>query len=34
MYSKGVVCMPFNFGEEILIIKDSPKLVLYLFWWV
>ena len=26
--------MSFDFGEEILIIKGSPKSVLYLFWWV
>ena len=26
--------MSFDFGEEIPIIKGSPKWVLQLFWWV
>ena len=34
MYICTNMHMSFNFGEETLIIKGSPKWVLYLFWWV
>ena len=34
MYACRNMCMSFNFGEEIPIIKGSPKWDLYIFWWV